>query len=393
MWSNGAVNPRCAPARHATALIALGYFAGGALLYLLDLSALVGGDRGDALWPRLLLLAAICCAILLRRSHPLAGLLLATIPLVVDAAMGPSVPAWLAYGDLLYAAVLGGTPLARRVLERGGVAVVAVVAVWAALDEGDLAAGVLVAGVGTLLVLTPIWWGGSLRTQRDAADAERAKFDALAQVAELDRAAAVGAERQRLARDLHDVIAGHLSAIAIQSEAALRLGDRDPARAMGVLASVRANSVEALGEMQTMIGLLQSEHDVPATAGRLGDLAVLVGSARASGSAVTVVGAPPPDLDTDTDLTGYRIVQEMLTNATKHAPGRDVALRFAATAAELRITAANDVAEQADPGRREAGSGRGLRNIRERAQAVGGRASWRSADGRFSIEVALPRSR
>lgn len=372
-------------------MIALGYFAGGTLLYLLDLSALVGGRDDVGLWPRLLVLAAICAAILLRRSHPLLGLILGTIPLAVDAALGPSVSAWLAYGDLLYAAVLGGTPLVRRVLERGGVAVVAAVALWAAIDLGDLAVGVLVAGVGTLLVLTPVWWAGSLRTQRDAADAERAKFDALARVAELDRAAAVGAERQRLARDLHDVIAGHLSAIAIQSEAALRLGDKDPARATAVLASVRANSVEALGEMQTMIGLLRSEPDAAATAGRLGDLGKLVDSARASGCEVTVLGEPPADLDTDTDLTGYRIVQEILTNATRHAPGQNVELRFAAADGELRICSSNRVVGQKEPRHPESGAGRGLRNIRERAQAVGGRASWGRVDGRWAVEAALPR--
>ncbi|WP_024794122.1 sensor histidine kinase [Tomitella biformata] len=371
--------------RYTSALIALGYFAGGALLYLLDLSALVSGYSDVGWWPRLVVLAAICCAILLRRSHPLLGLILGTIPLVVDAALGPSVSAWLAYGDLLYAAVLGGTPLVRRVLERGGVTVVAAVAVWAAIDMADVAAGVLVAGVGTLLVLTPIWWAGSLRTQRDAADAERVKFAALARVAELDQVAAVGSERQRLARDLHDVIAGHLSAIAIQSEAALRLGDKDPARAIAVLASVRANSVEALGEMQTMIGLLQSESDAPTTAGRLGDIAVLVDSARASGSPVAVVGAPPQGLDTDTDLTGYRIVQEILTNATRHASGRDVELRFSAAVDELVITSQNALGDRPHPG-----TGHGLRNIRERALAVGGRASWQASDGQWTIEAALP---
>jgi signal transduction histidine kinase len=71
--------------------------------------------------------------------------------------------------------------------------------------------------------LIPVWWGVNVRQHRDAAEAERARADQLARIADLDRDAAVREERARMARDLHDVIAGHLSAIAIQSAAALSM--------------------------------------------------------------------------------------------------------------------------------------------------------------------------
>src|SRR5699024_9812407 len=149
-------------------------------------------------WPRLAVLAGVCAPILLRRTHPSAALAAATVPMVVDALMGTSLPAWLAYGDLLYCAVLSGSPRVREGLERGGALAVGAAAVWAAVALGDLAAGVLVAGVGTLLVLTPVWWAGSLRRQREAAAAERARAESERARAESEqaRAAAEGARAE-----------------------------------------------------------------------------------------------------------------------------------------------------------------------------------------------------
>lgn len=399
VWSNGFVHTRYAPA-----LIALAYFAGGTVLYALDLSSLTGGDGvlavdGGALWPRIAVLAAVCAPILLRRRYPVLGLAIATGPLVADALLGPSVPVWLAYGDVLYAAVLGGSALVRVALERFGVVVVGAVAVWAAVATGDVAAGVLVAGVGTLLVLTPIWWAGSLRRQREAADVERARADAereksaaLSRVAELDRSAAVEEERRTLARDLHDVIAGHLSAIAIQSEAALSLRGRDPDRALAVLDSVRANSVDALDEMQSMIGLLRGTGDEAATAGRLAGLTDLVDSARASGTEVLVDfpdDARLGDMGTQVDLTAYRIVQESLTNAIKHAHGQTVDLRIEVAQGFVEIRCSNALADSRDEVAARL-SGRGIGNIAERAQAVGGRAAAGIVGDRWRVTARLP---
>ena len=94
--------------RYAPALIALTYFVCGAVLYLLDLGALVAHDE-TSIQVRLLLLAAVCAPILLRRSHPLLGLVLASVPIAVDFALDISLPVWIAYGDLLFAAALYGS--------------------------------------------------------------------------------------------------------------------------------------------------------------------------------------------------------------------------------------------------------------------------------------------
>ena len=364
--------------RFAPALIALAYFVCGAVLYLLDLGALVAHDE-TSVQVRLLLLAAVCVPILLRRSHPLLGLVLASVPVAVDFALGISLPVWLAYGDLLFAAALYGSARTSVFLERAPIVPIAVLAVGFGIYTGELRPAVLVAAMGALLISLPVWWARSVRTHRDAAEAERTKAQALAQVAELDRAAAITSERAHLARDLHDIVAGHLSAIAIQSEAALRLRDHDPQKAMSVLESVRANSVDALREMQSMVTLLRSDdvREGTATAGRLTDLTALVASAEASGSIVTVEAPDLTGLDADVDVTAYRIIQEAMTNATKHAPGLPVLLQLGLDDRELTIRVSNPLPPdrgRAEPARVGHGDSHGLRNIAERAAAIGGRA-------------------
>ncbi|MGN5236896.1 sensor histidine kinase [Rhodococcus sp. SJ-3] len=386
--------------RYAPTLIALAYFACGAVLYLLDLGALVAED-GTSTGVRLLVLAAVCVPILLRRSRPLLGLALASIPVAVDFALGLSLPVWLAYGDLLFAAALYGTARTSVFLERAPIAPIAILAVGAGIYTGELRPAVFVAAMGVLLISLPVWWARSVRTHRDAAEAERVKAQALAQVSELDRAAAITAERQHLARDLHDIVAGHLSAIAIQSEAALRLRERDPQKAMTVLESVRTNSVEALREMQSMVTLLRSEdaRDDAATAGRLADLSGLVSSAEASGSTVTIDARGLPEFDAEVDVTAYRIIQEALTNATKHAPGQPVLVCLAADRRELTIRISNPLGlantrpVEVAPGRDtacERAERQGLRNIAERAAAIGGGARSRIVDNQWQTEVQLP---
>lgn len=380
--------------RYAPALIALAYFACGAVLYLLDLGALVAHDE-TSVEVRLLILAAVCVPILLRRSHPLLGLVLASVPVAVDFALGISLPVWLAYGDLLFAAALYGSARTSVFLERAPIVPIAALAVGFGIYTGELRPAVFVAAMGALLVSLPVWWARSVRTHRDAAEAERVKAQALAQVAELDRAAAITSERAHLARDLHDIVAGHLSAIAIQSEAALRLRDRDPQKAMSVLESVRANSVDALHEMQSMVTLLRSDdaREETVTAGRISDLTALVASAEASGSTVTVDAHELPELDAEVDVTAYRIIQEALTNATKHAPGQPVLLSLTADRRELTIRISNPLGT-AHTGRIDAAlSGRGqhgLRNIAERAAAIGGGARSRVVDRQWRTEVHLP---
>lgn len=257
----------------------------------------------------------------------------------------------------------------------------------------DLPVAVIVTLAVVPFVITPVWWAAHVRQQRDVADAERANAVQLARIAELDRRAAVAAERGRMARDLHDVIAGHLSAIAIQSGAVLSMAD-DVRTARTVLTSVRQNSVHALEEMRAMIGLLRGDAETLAdettAPARLAELSRLVASARAGGMLVTVESTVDGErLPVAIDLTAYRIAQEALTNTMKHAPGGRVRIEIGRCGDKLTVQVHNDL--RADQVAREPdGGGHGLLNMRARADAVGGTLSAGPVGGGWLVRAELP---
>ncbi|MEV7095517.1 histidine kinase [Amycolatopsis sp. NPDC051045] len=379
---------RSLPVWQQDALIALTTWLIGFLVYAAGIHRLVTAYDHAPLWVRLLELTALCGLELLRRWVP-GALLLATAVLAADIWLSPSLPVVIIYTDFLYAATLYGSRRTSRVMI--GVAALSVVAVLAAvLVLAQQWRAAVLAAVSLLpFVLTPVWWAANVRQQRDIAETERANAAQLVKIAELDRRAAVAAERGRMARDLHDVIAGHLSAIAIQSEAALSMPDAKLAKA--VLKSVRENSVSALAEMRAMIGLLKADGGDPETTApaRLAELAKLVESARASGLQVRV-GSTVDDgvpLPAAVDLTAYRIAQEALTNAVKHAPDGQVDVDVSFFDGVLAVEVRNDVHH---PYRPADGAGTGLLNMRERADAVGGRLTAGPADDGWLVRAELP---
>ncbi|MCR6486027.1 histidine kinase [Amycolatopsis sp. OK19-0408] len=380
---------RSRPAWQQDALIALATWLVGFLVYAAGIHRILTSYDHAPLWARLLELTALCGLELLRRWVP-GALLLATAVLAVDIWLSPSLPVLIIFTDFLYAATLYGSRRMSRVMI--GVAGASVVVVLAAvLVLGQEWRMALLAAVSVLpFVLTPVWWAANVRQQRDIAETERANAGQLAKIAELDRRAAVAAERARMARDLHDVIAGHLSAIAIQSEAALSMPDSPLAKK--VLASVRENSVSALEEMRTMIGLLKAEGAAAETTApaRLAELARLVESARASGLDVTMGSTVDgwESIPTAVDLTAYRIAQEALTNVAKHAPGGHVDLDVRYLDGFLEVEVRNDV--QPHPVTPAEGSGTGLLNMRERADAVGGTVTAGPAGEGWLVRAELP---
>jgi signal transduction histidine kinase len=193
-----------------------------------------------------------------------------------------------------------------------------------------------------------------------------------AYAADLAAAAATQAaaeERARIARELHDVAAHDLSAIVVQAGAADRLLDRDPERTREVLRSIRSQGRRTLTAMRELVGILRAR---PTTSPQpsLSTMDDLVTSARDTGMAVTVrtSGTPAP-LSPATDVAAYRLVQEALTNARRHAPGASVDVSVAYRAADLTLTVHNGPTESgADTG----GGGHGLLGMRERVRHCGG---------------------
>ncbi|WP_280498681.1 sensor histidine kinase [Nocardia cyriacigeorgica] len=380
------------------ALIVAFVFTVGAALYGFGLYAMTEHSSQPPLTLRMALLALLCATSMWRRRKPMWALAAGLIPLLIDFALGPTIPIWLVYSDLVYAGVLYGTRRQSRVVVGAAIIATAAGSVTALVVTGEWRAIVITLLASSAFLGTSIWWALTVRAHKETAQAERAKARALELVAELDRRAAIADERKTMARDLHDVIAGHLSAIAIQSEAALgllaRRDDGDPALA-GVVESIRANSVSALHEMRTMIGLLRRDdgaEDLAAPRG-LAQLSLLVDAARAAGSTVRVHGgvdrAPLPSA---VDQAAYRIIQEALTNAMKHAPGQEVDIHIGTDATTLTVEIRNPLPRTNGRADQPGLPHRGLMNMRERAAALGGEFTAGAAPHEWLVHAELPLS-
>ncbi|MGW1589920.1 sensor histidine kinase [Streptomyces sp. NPDC002386] len=196
------------------------------------------------------------------------------------------------------------------------------------------------------------------------------------------------AERLRIARELHDVLAHSISVINVQAAAGLALLDSDPEQARAALTTIKAASKEALGEVRQVLDTLRAPGAAPrAPAPGLGRLPELAGQAAAAGLSVEVEGEPPR-LPPGADLAAFRIVQEALTNVVRHSGSRRARVRFEHEGRELRLWVDDDGPPTgADAG----GSGNGLAGMRERAAALGGTIeAGPRADGGFRVLAVLP---
>jgi signal transduction histidine kinase len=198
-------------------------------------------------------------------------------------------------------------------------------------------------------------------------------------------------ERLRIARELHDVLAHNISLINVQAGVALHLMDERPDQARSALTAIKQASTEALGELRSVLDILRQGHETPprAPTSGLGHLDDLVAKSRAAGLSVRkrVVGDPRP-LPPRVDLAAFRIVQEAITNVTRHA---------GTALAEIEVDyGENDLTIQIDDdGRGTSGEtpsgGRGISGMRERATALDGEfeAGPRPGGG-FRVRARLP---
>lgn len=210
---------------------------------------------------------------------------------------------------------------------------------------------------------------------------------------------AVADERRRIAREMHDIVAHHMSVISVQTGLASFVFDSDPPTARGALGTIAETSHEALHELRRMLTVLRDDHPgegegeaataIPGLA-RVGDL---VDRVRAGGLSVTlrVRGTPRP-LAPGVDLCAYRVVQEALTNVLKHAPGAEatVELEYRPRHVAVRVT---DDGKGTVPDRVEPGGGHGLIGMRERAKLYGGTIDiGHRSEGGFAVRLTLPTS-
>ncbi|MFD4675573.1 sensor histidine kinase [Lentzea sp. NPDC058450] len=227
-------------------------------------------------------------------------------------------------------------------------------------------------------------WSGARRRAQLEFQAEE-----LRRSQEQNTRGAIAAERMRIARDLHDVVAHHVSVMGIQAGAARRVLDSDPAMARDALQTVEQTARTAISELRGLLGVLRAdaEPDLKAAPG-LDDLPELFDSARATGLEVGFgVYGDTREVPSGVALSAYRVVQEALTNVVKHADAHhvDVRMRFLESALELEIT---------DDGRGRATStspGFGLVGMRERLAVHGGslEAGPRREAG-YLVRASLP---
>lgn len=230
-----------------------------------------------------------------------------------------------------------------------------------------------VAGLGALAaVMAPVLLGPS--------PAER--------IAALEAEAGQLAERNRLARELHDSIGHALTVTTLQAAAARELLDADPEFARRALTAVEETGRAAMAELDHVIGLLRaSDRAGTAPMRTLADLDRLLAEVRGAGAEIDVeVTGALAGVPAAVSREGYRIVQESLTNAARHAVGEPVSLRVTVAGGGLGIEVANRLREPRATPR----GGRGLAGMRERVALLGGRMSAEAANGSWRVAAWLP---
>ncbi|MFG2043276.1 sensor histidine kinase [Dactylosporangium sp. NPDC048998] len=249
-----------------------------------------------------------------------------------------------------------------------------------------------------LLVLAILVVGDQIRRRREVQHA-LAEEEERSELAQARRA--VAEERNRIARELHDVVAHHMSLIAVRAETAVYRIEGVPAAVAEELQAIAGTSREALAEMRRLLGVLRDDSG-PLTEPQptLDDLAGLVREARQAGVQVKFSPLPGIPVPPGVGLAAFRIVQEALSNARRHAAGAPVTITIRRHGSDLVVLVRNEptgvasgpVPPAQDKAQGKAqGKGHGLLGMRERATAVGGTLlAGPAADGAYEVVATLP---
>jgi signal transduction histidine kinase len=360
-------------------------------LVLLDSGIAAASDQsitGDRWWVAPLILVP-SVALLFRRTHPLATIAGVWVPVALQAQItgdgGEGLylvwPAWVS----LYALAAYGT---RRQLLIGIPLALVCLAVHDLNDPLNwrTAEGAWSAAWWDLVLFVPALVGGivagSRRTRQLAVEKALAEAQARAAVAE---------ERARIARELHDVIGHSISVMGVQAGAVRRVLPPELAEERETLQSVERTGRDAVTEMRRLLDLLRSAGEAPS--GALPTLTLtpqLIADMRHAGLGVELeIDGELEDVPPGLALAAYRIVQEALTNALKHAPDARVRVAVRRTAGQLEVEVLQEPSERVSAERE--GPGHGLVGMHERVALYGGRlAVGPGSDGGFEVRATLP---
>ncbi|WP_416977343.1 sensor histidine kinase [Streptomyces sp. T028] len=343
-------------------------------------------------WPARILALVCGAAVLKCRSNPRAALVVTATATAVMTSLN-YLPSPLLLAPVIVALYWLAALTDSRTTAVYGYPTIAVL-VATSLSAAPLGDNIMLRSAGTVLwLLLALSLGGMSRFRRAYLESAQARAAHAERTREEEARLRVAEERMRIARELHDAIAHHMAVANAQAGTAAHLAPTQPEQARHILTQLVTTTSSALLELRATVSVLRDTGDTEADplepTPRLERLPELVAACRSAGLAVTVTteGRVRP-LSPGVDLTAYRIIQEALTNATKHASDHAARVRLVYADSRLFMTVTNEgtAATPAVPG-----GGYGLMGMRERAHSVGGdlRAGPRPGGG-FEVAAALP---
>ncbi|MFD7277810.1 sensor histidine kinase [Streptomyces sp. NPDC059862] len=342
------------------------------------------------------LLGVACLALLKHRSHPRTALVVTAVCTVVAVALGYLLT------PLLLAPVMAALYWLATHTDRGttrvyGITTMVAVTVAAGVSDSMDHVSLLLRTIGPFFwLLLPLAAGNMTRLRRAYLKAVQARAEHAERTREEEARLRVTEERMRIARELHDVVAHHMALANAQAGTAAHLALTNPQQTQKILTDLTGTTSSALRELKATLGLLRQNDDPDSAplepSPGLTRLPELISACASAGLTVTVTTeGEPQSLSPGVDLTAFRIVQEALTNVTKHAAAEAAHVRLAYSGSRLLITVSNDGPATASLPEAAQSRGFGMMGMRERAHSIGGElCAGPRPEGGFEVTTALP---
>ena len=346
-------------------------------------------DKGEPSLAGTVAIVVACVPVLFRRQHPELALA-AAMALLFGITETCSIYQTISVSPVVCAYALA-SKRGRRSLWAAPPSMVTVVVILAVYSPHALFSGDTLRNLG--LVILPLALGVIAHDRRELLSGLVERAETAERTREEETRRRVGEERLRIARDVHDVVAHAMVAINVQAGVGAHLLERDPEQARATLRDIKRVSGEALDDLRSMLGILRDPDDADAPIRPTADLAAiddLRDGLAAAGVDVAVdidPGAFP--LPASIGATGYRIVQEALTNVLRHAGTTTARVRVARNGDRVLIEVEDDGTGESAPD--DTGSGNGVRGMRERATAAGGTLeAGPRPEGGWRVAASLP---
>ncbi|AZQ36183.1 sensor histidine kinase [Streptomyces cyaneochromogenes] len=362
-----------------------------------SLLTLPGAEPPDQDRTSAVLLGISCLALLKHRTHPRVALVVTAVCTVAVVAVGYLVTPLL-LAPIMAALFWLSNHTDRKTTRAYGIPTVVALMLAAAFSDSMDHISLLLRTIGPFFwLMLPLAAGKMTQLRRAYLSSMRARAEHAERTREEEARLRVTEERMRIARELHDVVAHHLALANAQAGTAAHLALSSPEQTRKILTDLTGTTSSALRELKATLGLLRQNGDPDSAplepSPGLTRLPELVSACASAGVTVTVTteGEPRP-LSPGVDLTAFRIVQEALTNVTKHATAEAAHVRLAYSGTRLMITVTND-GPRAAPGGTGAGhpQGFGVMGMRERAHSIGGELNaGPRPEGGFEVATTLP---